>query len=406
MHRETESARIKNMYFGDNPTLDWQMKNWSTVDVVVFRVDNRTNKEWRDHFRRNIDERIRPFFSTGKFERTDYPIPYVSKDRLLNFKSFTVVPGMRNSHFQLHNNFLAVSSQDFIYPVKSSEGNIDLVHFNTQTQEKKILLTKHVITCMDVYGNYLLVGHDGGEISLIDLEASELKGSYKLQDNHHELINCLKFLPDRSGGLKAIIGMNKLTVEVWDLENSRTMTSNIAVDYFVNDLAVNKDMTSVALGYDALQVDVFDIRSSRRSSSLLGHEDYTFSVDFHDNQWQLASGNQDCSTRIWDLRANKEMACLPTCHNASYLVRYAKNSSYLLVGEGKSYVSAFDTRLDYTMKSSVDYFGELVGLDVSKDSGEVYIGIGEMYAEVNPGILRLALGPQMQPILPDELEEY
>jgi len=163
----------------------------------------------------------------------------------------------------------------------------------------------------------------------------------------------------------------------------------------------------VAVGYDEKFIDVFDPKSGQKIKSLYGHEHFTFGLSFDDSGRYLASGNQDKTVRIWDVRKTDEAVhVLPMVIGPAGTVRFAKNSKRLLAAEYSNYIHCYDVENNFKMESQVDFFGEIMGLDLNRIHTEVYVAIGDSGMGVSGGILRLALGPQMQPILPDELEEY
>jgi hypothetical protein len=50
------------------------------------------------------------------------------------------------------------------------------------------------------------------------------------------------------------------------------------------------------------------------------------------------------------------------------------------------YVNFYNTRTDYKSMQSVDYFGDLVGMCEDPSRGGMYIGIGNVYADITGGV--------------------
>ena len=311
--------------------------------------------------------------------------------RYMRAKEYLKVPELKNYHMQLHDNFRAAGPFDFIYP----SSNNFLLKLNTQTMQTHRLMAAQSVTSLDTHKNLLLVGYEGSNISLLDLESSSLIWTVKFNlQQEHQLINCIKFLDDRAGGIKTVVAGNKHTVDLFDLEKSTTALSQIPVDYFVNRVALSPDNSLIALAYDHTDVEVFDVRSCEKVQTLKGHKDYSFAVDFHSTGHSLASGNQDLTTRVWDLRVGKEHTVLPTRYFASGYLRYIQNSRYLVMGENYNSISIYVTESMYHLRSDLSYFGELVGIDFSKDERELFAGIGRKVEGIDSGILKAEIGPK------------
>lgn len=374
------NSTIFKQYSWDDPQgIDFNTSINSTIQEKV---------HMRERARQQVDFQIRssPLLTNATSIRR-HPLLATHRRRFLEVKSYIKIEKMSNYHMQLHNNLRVITPSDVVYPSKTS----GLMHINTHSMQQRILLSAEGITCMDRLRNFMLVGHSEGDVSLVDLETATTVNKFKLNCNG-ELINSIKFLDDRTGGLKTIIGGNEYSVDIFDLEKSTVPIRSIKVDYYVNDLVLSKDKTMMALAYDAEQIDVLDLRCSKRVHSLKGHEDYSFAVDFDDSGYTLASGNQDLTTRLWDLRTGQCSLIIPTRASASSVLRYIQNSKYLVVGEAMNYVSVYDRSLDYKVYGEIDFFGELVGIDFGVSQSEMFVGVGKMYAEASPGIMRVSLG--------------
>ena len=346
----------------------------------------------REQYRKILDQRLMRMYCVidkqPVYNMSSLNIP----DRYIRVKEYVKKSDIENYHFQLHDNFRAVSPYDFVYSAREK----GLIHLNTQTMETHTLLNKFGITCIDTHKNFILIGHEGSEISLVDLETARLLRCTKFHENNeNQLINCIRFLDDRSGGLKTIIAGNKHNVEIYDFERSTTPMRSIPVDFFVNSITLSRDNTQMGIAYDDTQVDVFDLRTSKKSNEFKGHQDYTFSVDFDCSGNYLASGNQDCSTRIWDLRKNQAAAVLPTKSFASANVKFIQNSKYLVAGENYNYVTCYNAHQGYTTSTVLDYMGELVGIGYNKDEREMYVGVGSKVQGIESGIIKADIGAKV-----------
>jgi WD40 repeat protein len=359
-------------------TIDCTEKSHDIQGIVWDGVTRR-----RDLVRNIVDGQTFNVFNELTVKPTYKPTS-TEVDGLVRPIDYIQVPSIENFHMQLHDNFRAVSLHDYVFPTESC-----LMHFNRQTLVIKPLLDKKSITCMDVYRNYILVGHEPNSVSLVDLESSKLLKTIKFGEDH-QLINSIKFVDDRSGGLKVLVGGNNNAVELFDLEQSSSPISRVPVDFFVNHIAISKDYRQASFSYDAKHVDIIDLRTFEVTATLHGHTDYTFAADYDSDGTQLATGNQDLTTRIWDIRKMQQINMLPCRNSASSYLKYMDSSRLLIVGESVSYISFYRTDVDYSLVSTIDYFGELVGIDVKHD--QVIAGIGKKFNDVTSGILRMKVG--------------
>lgn len=311
------------------------------------------------------------------------------KNQFLRQTSYIRLKKIRNSHFQIHFNFKAFSPCDFIYIDKMT----GLIHLNTQTMETNTLVPEHAVVAFDIFARrYLMAASDPNIMSLVDLES----GEYLMRNNfgyqRGELVNCVKFLEDRTGGLKIVIGANKSDLQVFDVEKNQTPIYSFKVRHNVNYLANSNDRTNVALAYDCPYFDIFDFRTGKRVAELKGHTDNGFAVDYHANDIHLATGAQDRTTRIWDIRKLEEIAILATERHPSAHVRYVQDSKYLIVGENGDYLHCYETAFDYKFETSIELGGELIGFDTGKNEKELFVGVGVQGGNGQGGILRCDIG--------------
>ena len=303
--------------------------------------------------------------------------------------SFTRFNKIKNSHFQIHFNFKAFSPADFFFTDRHS----GLIHLNTHSMRSVNLVPQPEVVATDIFNKqYLAAVHDPNDVSIVDLETKKTIMTSNFGYHPRQLINCVKFIDDRSGGLKLVIGANFDKLQVFDVEKPTKPIHSFAVPYNVNYIAGNKAQTTVALAYDGLPVDIYDFREGECVASLDGHSDNSFAVDYHASDMYLASGNQDKTARVWDLRKAAPLKVLPMSAGPAAHLRYVQDSRYLVVGENYSYLHCYDTALDYSAKTSVDYFGELVGFDFNDMQTELYAGVASSRSNVFSGILRMKVG--------------
>jgi len=390
-----------------HPTTKWQQTALSSnfVEGEVQGLDWES-KEARDKARARMDAMLNGniFRMNG---RSNYASAEDSKDRkdfYMRAISYCKIPSITNSHPQIHFNFRAFSPCDYYYP----DDRVGFMHLNTQRMKSETIHAARGVVAMDFFENKIAaLSHEPNHISLVDLEHKQCMLTEDFGYDTHQLINCLKFMADdRTGVLKLAVGANTDHLNIFDISNPSEPIESFKVHTNVNYMVQRPNSSIFALAYDANNIDLYDFKSGKQVSRLTGHTDHCFTLDFSPCSYYLASGSQDETTRIWDMRQMRSMKILGTECSASGMVKYTKKGDFLVVGENHNWIHCYETSMNYFIKSSVDFFGELVGFDFSADQKEIYVAIGDSGMGVSGGILRLALGPQMQPILPDELEEY
>jgi WD40 repeat protein len=212
-------------------------------------------------------------------------------------------------------------------------------------------------------------------------------------------IICLRFVDDRSGALKVALAGNRANLEVFDIEKPKNPLINIATEHYCNVITLSKDFSSIAAGFDHEVIKIYDLRSGKIAHVLEGHENYTFALDYHADQLTLASGNQDHTTRIWDLRVNAATHVLPSKNFPVGYLKFIQESHMLVAGEYFRSCTVFDVTDSYRSHSTLEFFGELVGISYDPAQREMYIGvsqIGDISFSITPGILRASVGPQLK----------
>lgn len=387
----------------------------------------------RKEARQRIDASTRPYlhFLIQK-PRYDSSCVFLPRNHYLRPRIYLNKKDIQNTHFQLHNNFKAFSPNSFAYP-----SNRGLILLNSLTMESRYVLPRPGIWGLDQFKNLMLVGHENSAISMVNLESFKVWETSNLHYSQRELCSCIKFLPSGSAAPPSlIIGGNSSLVKIIDMEDWQKNILDIEVHENVNHIAINEQNPSlIAMCYDDPNVDIFDVRigglsklgeahsdtlsSSSKVLQLKGHKDVGLSVEFHPNGYTLASGNQDCCSRIWDIRgkglgtvyaartqtpANPKnvsaipdtvgpcVAVLPTTLTAASCQKFTPDGQYLIVGENVSYVSIYSCVYNYCLGTRMDYFGELVGMDISKDSKKLYVGVGLKVSDVSPGIIYVDIG--------------
>ena len=105
-------------------------------------------------------------------------------------------------------------------------------------------------------------------MTLVNLEDGCRQTMQFEHGNPEQIINTSRFVDDKAGGLKVIVGGNTYQVEIYDFDHSTRPAASVGVDYFVNHISVNKLQSMMALAYDHTCVEIFDLRSMTKVISL------------------------------------------------------------------------------------------------------------------------------------------
>lgn len=366
-----KSFKTKNL----NSNSDPQGIEWSQV-----------SSHPRNLIRNFMDSKITNIFGRLN-QKPKYPLTSVTaKNYIATPTRFTPIDTIDNYHFQLHHIFKSITPRDFIYPTET-----ELILQNLETFNKTTLISQGKITCVDYFGDFVACAHEGEHVSIINLNDPGRVVKRVQLTLDQQLINHVKFLKEATGGIKLMAGGNDKSVRVFDLEAGDEPVSSIEVESYVNHFSFDRDQTRVLFAYDATEVDVYDLRSGKRAHRLIGHEDFSFGSDWHPNGFLVASTNQDLSTRIWDLRKNECLKILPGSNNSVSSVRFLKNGQYLVTGEFVSYLNFYKT-CDFSIKTEIDYFGSLVGIDFPEgEEGTLFVGIKKFYGDLPGGILEIEI---------------
>ena len=176
---------------------------------------------------------------------------------MLRSVGFSKLSKVTNCHFQIHFNFKSFSPFDFAMLSKEQ----GILRYNTRKGEVDVLNGRTDPVCMDFSGNLMIVGCDPNQVTLVDLESKQELLSSNFGLGPREIINCVKFINDRSGSMKVALGANKDMLQVFDLEKGTDPVHAFKVPHNVNYMCSDHSGSTVALAYDGKPVDIFDFRS-------------------------------------------------------------------------------------------------------------------------------------------------
>jgi len=197
---------------------DVQGIDWSNLNVARQRV------------RDNVDRRFSQVYSRFSDGRSpNFVNPIKMKNKYCRPISYLKISKMLNCHYQIHNNFFAVSPQEFLYTSKDR----GVVNLNTHTLRPELLYAHERPITIDVYHTkYMIVGCEPTHCALVDIESKTTLTELDFHLKDRQIINCLKFLRDSSTAqLQAIVGANKCPVRIYDLNN----TTNPLVQFSVSE---------------------------------------------------------------------------------------------------------------------------------------------------------------------------
>lgn len=282
-------------------------------------------------------------------------------------------------HFQLRHLVSCPSAFDvcFVYEQKVRLWNSvyrvakDLLYANTIGRNTKICT-------LSTTSSLVLIGGASNEVILHKIynedEQSPQLISIDSTTSHH-IINHIKSTHDET---RSMICSNDSTVKLIDLSTGQVVQSiPMAVPMNCSSFH-SSDQIYCVVGDDSQGV-LCDIRANQPFATLIGHLDHLFGVDISSDGISIATGSQDRTTRIYDMRKlgnpSNSIVCLHANVGPIRTVRYSSDGSVLAVGESDDFVTLYDAMSGYRFQQTIDFFGEISGLDFAPCTDNLFLGI-------------------------------
>jgi len=299
------------------------------------------------------------------------------------------------AHFQLRNLLACTSRNNVFYagesrvyqtnPVYGQKGvRMNLTNPEVQPTQSPPW-TGIQISTLAADHNILLAGGFCGEYALVALDRPGAKHTEGLiLDDQNSITNHIQIQLNRHSGLpQAAIASNDCGMRILDC-TTNMFVGHHKFDHAINCSALSPDHRLRALVGDTRNVMICNAETGEILQELDGHVDYGFACAWADNGWHVATGNQDKLVKIWDARMWTDSfgtgKPIQTISAMSAGVRSLKFSPLgsgkrvLVAAEPADIVSVIDAE-SYVSKQTLDFYGEIAGVDFSPDGQELFVGI-------------------------------
>jgi WD40 repeat protein len=243
--------------------------------------------------------------------------------------------------------------------------------------------------------NVLIAGGFGGEygMTLLDSkpQADHVEGIITTDPN--PITNHIQIHLNRHSGLPhAAFASNDNSLRILDC-TSNAMVAHHKYDYAINCSAISPDHRLRVIVGDHQDVIICDAEKGEVLQKLAGHVDYGFACAWADNGWHVATGNQDKLIKIWDARMWTDRAGVgQPLQTIAATVAGVRSLTFSPLGSGKRVLVAAEAAdvvnvinaETYASKQTLDFFGEICGVDFAPDGQALFVGI---YDALRGGIM-------------------
>ena len=100
------------------------------------------------------------------------------------------------------------------------------------------------------------------------------------------------------------------TIQLWDVETGKQITSLSGHDDIVYSVSFSPDGKTLASGSEDKTIKLWDVETGKQITTLPGHDDIVYSVSFSPDSKTLASGSRDSTIKLWDVEIQKQITTL------------------------------------------------------------------------------------------------
>jgi hypothetical protein len=383
---------------------DFQGIDWTKLEVK--RLEARKLRNF--HYKNYTNMRPPPHHVDTPHTPILLSILILSQDRVLgrsaindieNFFKFQRMdfrPKIGLAHFQLRN-LLACTSRNSVHYAGDSKvftldplfnqkaTRMDLTDPIVQAPNAPPFLGIQISTIAADH-NIMLAGGFSGEYAMMALDSpyptEHIEGLVTQDPN--PITNHIQIHLRRQGSLpQAAFASNDGNLRILDCTTNKFI-SHHKYSIPINCSAISPDHRLRVLVGDSRNVVITNAETGGVIHELAGHQDYGFSCAWADNGWHVATGNQDKLIKIWDARmwtdsygVGKPLETIATTIAGARSLKFSPVGSgkrVLAAAESADIVSIIDAET-YATKQSLDFFGEICGLDFTPDGQRLYVGI-------------------------------
>lgn len=306
-------------------------------------------------------------------------------------------PKLGLSHFQLRNLLACTSRNNICYAGEESKVytmnplfgqkavRMDLTDTAVQTINS-ISFNGIQISTIAAGHNVLIAGGFAGEYGMIALDSpsrtDHIEGLITTDPN--PITNHIQIHLNRHSGLpRAVFASNDTALRTLDCTRDMIVAHH-KYDFAINCSAISPDHRLRVVVGDNRNVIICDAEKGEILQDLTGHMDYGFACAWADNGWHVATGYQDKLIKIWDARMwtdqqgnGKPVETVAAMLTGARSLKFSPLGSgkrILVAAEAADIVAVIDAET-YKSKQSLDFFGEIGGVDFTPDGQTLFVGI-------------------------------
>lgn len=233
----------------------------------------------------------------------------------------------------------------------------------------------------------LIAGGFNGNFALRRLNAplSDPTSFGIITEHENGITNHIHIVPSRHNSAPiTVFCSNDSHIRLMDTETLQ-FTSTQPFDFAVNCAATSPCSRLRAVVGDSTDILITDAeRGSTEFTISNQHQDFGFAVAWSDDGYTIATGNQDQTVRIFDARnLTRALKVFPTkiagCRTLRFSPQGNGGKKVLAIAEPADYLHIVDATT-WEDAQTVDFWGEIGGMEFSPDGDEVVIANGDRMA--------------------------
>lgn len=171
----------------------------------------------------------------------------------------------------------------------------------------------------------------------------------------------------RSGVSQMFVSSNDSCLRALDVETLK-LTSEMYLDHPLNCSATSRDKRLTLAVGDHCSSILLDAENGEILRKFDGHTDYSFACAWSSDGHTFATGSQDLTTRLYDARhTDQPIAIFKASIGAVRSLKFSECGKFLAIAEPADFVHVHDLH-DLGKTQSIDFFGEISGIDFAGDS--------------------------------------
>lgn len=318
------------------------------------------------------------FNSEGVYKGPTSHCTALSEDRsVLDFVQMETEYKCSLVHFQLRNLLTAVDRHSVYYTDARAVKVYNPHDHSCKTVmnlSNRSVLYPFKISSLALTEEYCCTGGFFGEYAIKPLRNDE---QYSVPTDVHVglvttdtsgITNHISPQKTRSGVSQLVVSSNDSCLRSMDVETLK-LTHEMYVDHPLNCSATSTDKRLTLVVGDHCSSMLLDAENGEILRTIPGHTDYSFSCAWSNDGYTFATGSQDLTTRLYDARGHTDrpIAIFKASMGAVRSLKFSECGKLLAVAEPADFVHVHDL-LNLTSVQSIDFFGEISGIDFAGQS--------------------------------------